>query len=561
MPIPGAANSEPSLLRSLIDNIPDVVYLKDREHRFIAANQAAAQLLGESSPAKLVGKTELDYLPRKQAEAHHQEERRLFETGQPLPAKLEQGVDPQGASFTYLVSKKPIRDAHGQIVALAGIGRDLSETLQQQRLIDIEREQLQTVIDHIPDSIYFKDTQSRYLNGNKAFYRRRHARSIEEVIGKSDFDYFSPEAAQSRFDDEAAMFKSKASITKEEEDWDAAGNRLIIKSTKTPILDPQTNEPIGMVGISRDVTELHKAHDELAERNALLTQQKQELSETLALLQQTQAQLVQSEKMASLGILTAGIAHEINNPINFVYAGVNSMSKDFADVKAVVEQVRKLPQASDPAAAIAQLQETCQAVDFEQAFEALEETLKDIKLGATRITEIVAGLSKFSRLGKEDWHRAHLHEDIESVLVLLKSKCKPHIKIVRDFDPQLPPILCFPGKLNQAFMNILGNAIDAIDARGGDGTIQITTRAADGSVSLSFADDGIGMSEEVRDKIYDPFFTTKSIGKGTGLGLAITYSIVQDHRGSLHLETAPGRGSTFTLQLPITQDGPPPAQR
>ncbi|MDQ8199633.1 PAS domain-containing protein [Pelagicoccus enzymogenes] len=554
MPIPGADRNERILLRSLIDHLPDVVYVKDLQHRFVAANKAAAQLLGEESPENLIGKTDSDYFPKEMAEVYHGDERRLFETGCPLSSKEETGVDSRGEPFTYMVTKTPIYDLSGAIVGLAGIGRDLSEIQQQKRLVELEREQLQTVIDNIPDPIYFKDTNSRYLNGNKAFYRRRNANCIEEVVGKSDFDFYEPDAAQTRFDDEAAMFRDKRSITKEEHDRDFEGNPLVIRSTKTPILDPQTNEPVGMVGISRDITELRKAHDELKRKNERLVRQKRELAEALSLLQQTQTQLVHSEKMASLGVLTAGIAHEINNPINFVYAGVNSMSKDFEDVKAVVAQLQQLSQAKDPAAAIAALQRKREEVCFDEAFEALEETLSHIKLGATRITEIVAGLSKFSRLGKEDWLPTNLHEDIESVLVLLKNKYKTHVTIHRDFTPELPAIVCIPGKLNQAFMNLIANAVDAIEARGDKGTIRIVTRAQQETVSIRIADDGIGMSETISEKVFDPFFTTKGIGKGTGLGLSITYSIVQDHRGSLEVESAPGKGSAFTITLPIEQE-------
>ncbi len=546
MPLQGAANNELSLLRSLIDHIPDVVYLKDTEHRFTAANKAAATLFGEDSPTKLIGKTDFDYFPKELADIYHRDERKLFKSGKALEAKEEAGVDSDGKKFTYVVTKTPIKDHTGKIVGLAGIGRDISKALHDKRLIELERKQLQTLIDNIPDPIYFKDTEGHYQNGNSSFYRGLDASCLVEVLGKTDFDYLDPELAERFQRDEIELFKSGKGFTKEESGATASGQRVFYQTTKTPIFDRNSKKPIGMVGISRDITETKTAREALKARA-------EELTQTLDQLKQAQSQLVQSEKMASLGVLTAGIAHEINNPINFVYAGVNSMGKDFADVKTVVEQLKDLPQASDPTAAIAKLQQTREQVDFDEAFEALEETLKDIKLGATRITEIVAGLSKFSRLGQEDWDLSNLHEDLEGVLVLLKNKYKTHIKIERDFATDLPPVVCFPGKLNQAFMNIIGNAIDAIDSHASSGTIRISTRAQAGSVFISIKDDGTGMDHQVREKIFDPFFTTKSIGKGTGLGLSITYSIIQDHNGNLSLTTESGKGSTFIIQLPIEQ--------
>ncbi len=567
MPSQGAANSEESLLRTLIDHIPDVVYMKDQQSRFVAANLAMAKLFNLTKVEELYGKTDFDFCPQKLATEYFRDEQRLFETGEAIVSKEEVSQSADGKPQTLMVTKTPLRDEKGNIVGLVGIGRDVTEiTLARQKLkqqsqelqhrntlIDFEREQLQTLIDNIPDFIYFKDRESRYINGNNKFYHGFNASCIEEIIGKQDFDLLSKEDAQRFYDDEVALFETGETLTKEEQSKDKHGKPVVLHTTKTPIVDKNSQEIIGLVGISRDITEIKAAREELTSRAEALLRQKEDLTQTLDQLKQAQSQLVQSEKMASLGVLTAGIAHEINNPINFVYAGVNSMGKDFEDVKAVVAQLRLLSQAEDPAAAIAKLEEIRKEVYFDEAFEALEETLKDIKLGATRITEIVAGLSKFSRLGKEDWQLSNLHEDLESVLVLLKNKYKTHIKIERDFAPDLPSVVCFPGKLNQAFMNIISNAIDAIDAHSEDGTIRISTRANDTSVFISIADTGTGMDEHVRSKIFDPFFTTKSIGKGTGLGLSITYSIIQDHQGSLHLTTEPGKGSTFIIELPIEQ--------
>lgn len=435
--------------------------------------------------------------------------------------------------------------------------KETGALLQQKEQIDFQRKQLRTLIDNIPDFIYFKDRESRYLNGNDKFYLGLGAQSIEEIVGKSDYDFFDREVADRFREDEQQALQSGEPLSKEEASYDANGRPIHLHTTKSPILDSETGQVVGLVGISRDITEIKRAREELVAQAANLKAQKEELSTTLEQLKQAQSKLVQSEKMASLGVLTAGIAHEINNPINFVYAGVNSMAKDFEDVKRVVEDMKALAQAPEPAAAIAQLEALRQDAGFDEAFEALEETLKDIKLGATRISAIVAGLSKFSRMGKEDFQFANIHEEVESALVLLRNKYKSHIKIERDYAQRLPAVECCPGKLSQAFMNILSNAIDAIDAKSegnAGGVITIATRAQGDAVTLSIKDNGTGMSESVRSKIFDPFFTTKAVGKGIGLGMAITHSIIQDHEGQLAVETEEGDGSEFTLTLPVQHE-------
>lgn len=417
-------------------------------------------------------------------------------------------------------------------------------------LRQLEIDHLRTLVDHLPDILYLKDRDCRFTECNKPLLALLNADSYEQVIGKTDFDFYEPELAEKFHRDDLAVLESGKPLTQIESSIDSRGQPIFLHTSKVPLRDPDTQKITGLVGIGKDITEITLARAEVDKKSAELHAQKEELSAALEKLKFAQTNLVQSEKMASLGVLTAGIAHEINNPINFVYAGVNSMVKDFDDVKKVVQSMRSLPDANDPAAAIAELQKLQESVEFDEAFDALEETLQDIRLGATRITEIVAGLSKFSRLGKEAWQASKLHDDIETVLVLLKNKYKGRIHIERRFDPQLPLIECYPSKLNQAFMNILSNAIDSIGDERQDGRIEIATRYDDSHLFVTVTDNGEGIAPEVRDKIFDPFFTTKGIGKGTGLGMAITYSIVKEHQGEITFESEPGKGAAFTLKLP-----------
>jgi PAS domain S-box-containing protein len=296
--------------------------------------------------------------------------------------------------------------------------------------------------------------------------------------------------------------------------------------------------------------ELKKSNKKIRDANSILRENKMELESALLRLKSAQLHLVQSEKMASIGILTAGIAHEINNPINFVYTGVNSLRKDFDDIKPIFEEINLIDNnTARKDLAFNRIEELKKVHDFETAFAAISETLEDIKTGATRISEIVAGLGRFSRFESEKWKKSNLHDELNGVLILLKNKYKYRIEIIKKYYCDLPEIECYPGKLNQVFMNILSNAIDAIESQ--NGIIEIETCLLDGKAIISIKDNGKGIKDEDKLKIFDPFFTTKEVGYGMGLGLAISYSIIQEHHGEIAVNSSVGIGTEFIIKIPV----------
>lgn len=285
-------------------------------------------------------------------------------------------------------------------------------------------------------------------------------------------------------------------------------------------------------------------------RTAELQQTNNELNLTLNELKNTQTQLVNAEKMASLGQLTAGIAHEINNPINFVTSNIRPLRRDIHDLLETIQRFEQLIPAGDDRIK-AQLDAIKSEMDFDYLTEEINVLISGMEEGAIRTAEIVKGLRTFSRLDESDLKKVNVNEGIDSTLILLNSNLGGRISVVRDYDEDAL-IECYPGKLNQVFMNILNNAIQAMHASDNNpnGTLSLRTRSVGDFVTIEIGDTGPGMSEEVKQRIFEPFFTTKAVGQGTGLGLSIVYSIIESHHGTIEIDSTLGVGTTFKLTLP-----------
>ncbi|QLE44276.1 GAF domain-containing protein [Nostoc sp. C052] len=298
----------------------------------------------------------------------------------------------------------------------------------------------------------------------------------------------------------------------------------------------------------------YSLEQKISERTQELTQKATQLESTLQELQRTQSQLIQAEKMSSLGQLVAGIAHEINNPINFIYGNLEPASQY---VTSLIE-INHLYQNNYPQP-IPEIEEKIADVELYFLVNDLQKLFKSMKLGAERIRQIVLSLRNFSRLDESEIKPVDIHEGIDSTLLILQHRLKnssknAEISIIKEYS-QMPLVNCYPSALNQVFMNILSNAIDALKELDVNQkpTITIRTQIQEQKyISIQIIDNGMGMSESVRNKIFEPFFTTKPVGSGTGLGLSISYSIVvEQHGGQLNCISAPGKGTEFIIKIPV----------
>jgi signal transduction histidine kinase len=279
-----------------------------------------------------------------------------------------------------------------------------------------------------------------------------------------------------------------------------------------------------------------------------------QLNDALVSLKDAQMQLIEKEKMSSLGQLTAGIAHEINNPINFVTGNIKPLKRDVFMVIDLLDSFEKVAKSSlSVEEKTAKLNMLKLDLDFDYLNEEINFLLKGIEEGASRTAEIVKGLKIFSRTDEFETKIANVNDGLNSTLVLLNNLIGTKIKVVKEFDNENAVIEHFPGKLNQVFMNILSNSIFAINQKWENetgGVINLKTENINGKFVITFTDNGVGMSEDVLNKIYEPFYTTKPVGAGTGLGMSIVYKTIELHKGKITIDSKLNQGTTIKIEIP-----------
>ena len=459
------------------------------------------------SPAEVKGRSTVDFYA--DPDERRQVVERLEKDG--FVKDLEVRIKRADGSTIWTMFSVAVSEIAGEKVILGGF-LDITRRKQIEEKLRIYRE----VFIHSIDVIVVMDQDGHIIERNPA-HRRRTGFTDEEVVGKSAFDFLGADKA----DQIKQAIATDGSYRGEASGITKGGERIPIDITVFPIHNEQDELEL-FVTMGRDMTAIKEALTELADMNLEL--------------RQAQAQLVQSEKMASLGSLVAGIAHEINTPVGAMTSMHDTLLRG-------IQKMKEHLKARDAEAFEADAK-------LNSLFEVIETSNQVIKSASSRVGEIVRRLRSFARLDEAELKKVDIHEGLEDTLTLVHHEIKHHIEVVKEFG-EVPLISVYPSRLNQVFLNLMNNARQAIKEKG---TITIRTGVEDGMAFVSVTDDGVGIGEENLKKIFDPGFTTKGVGVGTGLGLSICYQIIQDHRGKIDATSTVGKGTTFTLRIPLNLD-------
>jgi PAS domain S-box-containing protein len=445
--------------------------------------------------------------------------------------------------------------------AYNGLKNEIKERKRTEGALRESEEKYRTILENIEDGYYEVD-----VAGNFTFFNNSMCKILgypkDELIGMNNRQYMDRETAESVYQ----VFNKAYATGKPDKgfDWEFMrkdGAKRHVESSISLIKDAKGHR-IGFRGIVRDVSERKRGEEQLKNYSQnlenMVEERTVELKKALAGLQNTQSQLLQSEKLASIGQLAAGVAHEINNPVGFVKSNLGTMNEYRQDLTKLLDQYRMLEATLDKEVrengciqkALENIQSVKDEIDLGFIMDDYSNVINESFEGMARVSKIVSDLKDFAHVDKAELEHADLNKGIESTLNIVWNELKYKARVIKDLG-KIPLVKCYPQRINQVFMNILVNAAQAIEDKG---EIRITTRADNGHVDIRISDTGKGIPPDVLPKIFDPFFTTKEVGKGTGLGLSMAYNIIQKHKGTIDVESEVGKGTTFIIRLRTDPD-------
>ncbi len=514
---------EQDLLHSLLDTLPDPVYFKNRNSQFIKVNRAMVEGTGES-PESLIGLSDFDRHEEWRARQAYEDELEIINTGKSIVGKIEKETLSDNSQKWVSSTKMPLRDRNGNIIGTMGLSRDVTALKKAQTKLEDEQALLRVIVNHAPAGIFYKDTEGRFLLVNQKHADYIGASDPDAVLGKTIYDFF-PSAIADKINaaDHSVMESGVAregildhrAVPGQLESW--------MLTSKVPLLSPN-GRCKGLVGISLDVTQ--QKDNEAALRDAYET------------LERTKLQLIEAEKLKSVGRMAAGVAHEVKNPLNIIALGVDYL-------QTVVKE---------PADAV--------------------ETLSEMANAMNRANQVVTELLDYSAPHDLELQATDLRELFDCVLGLLRhTLINAHVEVLCDFPEDLPKIEADTAKLEQALVNVCLNAVNAMSGKKGTLTIRAKSermKNAGGNVSsemteyfqigdpivtLEIADTGHGIEKKNADKLFDPFFSTKATGGNTGLGLTVTRNIIDLHRAVITLKNREdGSGAVATIHFRASQE-------
>ncbi len=442
------------------------------------------------------------------------------------------------------------------------LNSEIVKRIETQLQVEESENKFRSFLEQSTEGITLIDESGRIVDWNKgmeSIYRINREEIINTFVW--EFDYrFMPEKRKSPqiFEELKSSILDYLSNINQNNVMTVEGTYMtmelkqkILNVTIFPVITPK-RKYVGRIvrditGIRRAQEEIRKQSEELHAINENLEQQKSKLEYTLDELKKAQAQLIQSEKLASLGVLTAGVAHEINNPINYINSALEGIKITLSDLMVIFDKYQEI-NVENVNEKLSQATDLKNHLNFPLLHNGINILLNNMQTGIQRITEIVRSLRTFARVDENELKEANIHELIDITLIMLHNQYKNRIEIIKNYG-DVNEINCYPGKLSQVFMNILSNAIQAISSIGLI-TIKTLEDKQNSQVMISIKDTGKGISDEIKEKIFEPFFTTKEAGKGTGLGLSITYGIIQQHLGHIDVKSIPEKGTEFIIKIP-----------
>ena len=506
-------------LESLVESSLDAILTTDTRGRIGFCSRAVTDLLGYA-PGEMLGRPIAAFY-----EGGVDEARAIMEALRlrgKLAAHETEFVARDGRRVPVMLSASLLRDHQGRVIGTVGISKDMSERRAAERKIRALKEFNENVLRNLRSAILVTGNDGRIVYANRA---------ATAMLGYTDAEILGLEAGNifvAEKDGPALLLRAIArreTFRNAETIALTKGGKRLPVGLSTSILSDAAGAAQGAIAIVQDLSEIRALRE----------------------------QVFQSEKMAGIGQLAAGVAHEINNPMGFIHANLARMGEYVGDLQKVFglyESLRRAVATGDGERvreAFGRVAKECDAIDVPFLLDDLTKAVAESTEGAERITRIVRNLREFSHLDPAEREPADIHQCIDGAAGMLRPMLGDRVELLREYG-DLPPVRCYPLLLGQVFMNLLVNACQAIEGRG---AIRVRTRAEEGRVVIAIADTGQGIAPDHLDRIFDPFFTTKEVGVGTGLGLSTSYNIIQRHRGRIAVRSEPGRGTLFTIELPV----------
>jgi PAS domain S-box-containing protein len=441
-----------------------------------------------------------------------------------------------------------------------GVGIDITSRKKMEEALRQSEDKYRTLLESIDNGYCEQDLAGTFTFLNDSMCRI-YGYPKEELMGMNYKQYTDKESGKKCFQAYRNIYKTgEPGKVFDFEIIRKDGTKRHIESSVSLQKD-SAGKRIAFRGIVRDITERKRADDALKKNREELIKKNQELEESrknvqLTLerlgtayeeLKTTQAKILQQEKMASIGQLAAGVAHEINNPMAFIASNLGTLDKYIRRLKDFIRTQSEAIKSLKATDAIEKLEKKRKELKLDYTIDDIDLLVKESLDGSERVQKIVQELNRFSRVDDAEYKDTNINECMESSINIVWNELQHKATLHKDYG-NLPPTKCYPQKLNQVFINLLINAIQAIEKKG---KIKIKTWEKDGSIWVTVSDTGCGIPRENQSKIFEPFFTTKEVGKGTGLGLSISYEIMQRHKGEISFESKEGKGTAFTIRMPI----------